>query len=41
MLRREVLFETRETANAAARSAVETTRPRIAGGPRRQLLYQG
>jgi hypothetical protein len=33
--------ETREAGNAAARSDVETMRPCIAGGPRRQLLYQG
>jgi hypothetical protein len=41
MLRREVLFETREAANAAARRVVEVINPFVADGPRRQLLYQG
>ena len=41
MLRREMLFEMRVAANAVARSAVERMKPFVAGGPRRQLLYQG
>jgi hypothetical protein len=40
MLRREVPLDVKQQ-NAAARSAVETIKPFIAGGPRRQLLYQG
>jgi hypothetical protein len=40
MLRREVPLDVKQQ-NAAARSAVETIKSFIAGGPRRQLLYQG
>jgi hypothetical protein len=38
---REMLFEMRVAANSVARSAVERIKPFFAGGPRRQLLYQG